>query len=255
MTELSLKFYRHATMLLSYGQVRLLIDPMYQRQGRLPPIPSVRPFKWNPLLPFPGDYPVLSSRDILLITHHHFDHFDRTAAGTLPKDVSVVTPSNGAARLAGMGFNNLLPLSAGETAAVNGVRITAVPTKHAERMPGALYKPGVGYLIGLNSKINVYISGDTVLFVDLIDVLATTSIEVAILYGGGARIPLFGRHTLSHHEVLSFVRQLHPSRTVVVHLDCLNHCPETRDQLLRIIEVSGLDSPILLPLPGQELLF
>ncbi|UCG61745.1 MAG: MBL fold metallo-hydrolase [Candidatus Zixiibacteriota bacterium] len=247
-------FYRHAMAVISLGGVRMLVDPMNQKAGRLPPVPSVMDFRWNPIQELTLPFPRLTSNDILLITHHHFDHFDRAASLEIDKTIPVVTPENGVRRLQRWGFKNIHPLRPLQRTTIGEIEIEAVPVKHTERLGKLLYKPGVGYLIGANNK-TVYISGDTILFDGLLNCLKDVRIDLAVLYGGGARIPLLGRHTLSHREIISMVRSIKPGLAVVTHLDCLNHCPETSDQLSEMLNKDASDLPIRIAEPGREYSF
>lgn len=251
---MKLKFYRHATFLLTIQDTRILVDPMYKKKGSLPPIPSTLDLRRNPLEEFPGALPELSDSDIVLITHHHFDHFDRTAAGALPKRVAVVTPENGIKRLKKEGFQNIVAMRARQRVEIRGLTILATPVKHAERLGGLLYKPGLGYLIQ-GCRETTFVSGDTTYFEELVTCLQPYPIDVAILFGGGARLPVLGRHTLSHREVLFLAEQLGPRHCVVVHLDSLNHCPESRQELRRAAVKSSLRSSVITPLPGEQYSF
>jgi L-ascorbate metabolism protein UlaG (beta-lactamase superfamily) len=151
-----------------------------------------------------------------------------------------------------MGFCNVHAVAPRDVVPVSGIRIAALPVRHAERLPSLLYKPGVGYLVSSAGEPGVYISGDTVLCDDLVEALRACEIQAAILYGGGARIPILGRHTFSHREILTLAELLPSSTIVVVHLDCLNHCPETGDRLAATIEKAGLGQRVLLPIPGEQ---
>jgi L-ascorbate metabolism protein UlaG (beta-lactamase superfamily) len=251
---MKLKLFRHVTLLLMIDDRMVLVDPMYMKRGRLPPIPTTLKLKWNPLEDFSGAYPELSEADIVLITHHHFDHFDRVAASLLPKGIPIVTPRNGARRLRRMGFHDIHAMNAGEQLVIDRLRIRATPVKHAQRLGRLLYNPGVGYLIEASGG-NIFISGDTTYFAQLVADLRGCRIDVAILYGGGARLPIFGRHTLSHREVLLLGEHLDVRDCVVVHLESLNHCPEGRRDLEKLMQSCGTKANVIAPLPGEELSF
>jgi L-ascorbate metabolism protein UlaG (beta-lactamase superfamily) len=247
-------FYRHATFVLRLGEFRLLVDPMYMSKGTALPVPSTLHLERNPLEDTPRPWPAIGRSDLLLITHHHFDHFDRQAARALPKDLIVITPANGEARLRRLGFSQIRPLRPGQGFEVGNLQIRALPVKHAQRLGPLLYKPGVGYLIGLDTA-SIYISGDTVFFDGILERLSHVHLGLAVFYGGGAKIPVLGRHTLSHREVLYLFDRLRPDKAVVIHLDSLNHCLEKRSELRRMIETAHLSDRILLPLPGEEVVF
>jgi L-ascorbate metabolism protein UlaG (beta-lactamase superfamily) len=150
-----------------------------------------------------------------------------------------------------LGFNNVHPLRPLEQVTIGEVEVESIPVKHTERLGKLLYKPGLGYLVRAHGK-TVYISGDTILFDQLSDCLKDTKVDLAVLYGGGARIPVLGRHTLSHREVIAIVRDVSPGLALVVHLDCLNHCAETGERLSEVLKNESSDLPIRIAEPGCE---
>lgn len=227
---------------------------MYMRKGRIPPVPSTSNLHKNPLEHFPEEYPKMADGDIFLITHHHFDHFDSVAARMLSKQLFIVTPANGFKRLQRMGFLNITPMYPDQKCDVKGFKIHAVPVKHTQRLERFLYKPGLGYIIQ-SSKGIIYISGDTVLFKELSNYLKKYRVDLAFFYGGAARIPLLGRHTLSAEEIVSLIKHLNPQTSVIIHLDALNHCRESRNDVMNWISATNLSSKVILPLPGEEHVF
>jgi len=245
------KYYRHATFLLTIDSTQILVDPMYMKKGHLPPIPSTLYLRKNPLEDFPEPFPKLTEKDILLITHHHFDHFDKRAALEISKNIPVISPHNGAKRLHKIGFKNTSPMLPGQESVLRDFCFHALPVKHSKRFEKLLYKPGLGYVIQHSGR-NIYISGDTILFEELMDRLKEYPLNMAILYGGGARIPVLGRHTLSHREILSMILDLCPRQSAVIHLNALNHCREDRSTLQKLLDNSPSDSKVILPLPGEE---
>ena len=249
-----LKYYRHATFLLKIDNSRILVDPMYMKKGCIPPVPSTPRLQRNPLENFPEKYPKMSAEDVLLITHHHFDHFDSVAAKKLSKQLSIVTPANGFKRLRRKGFRKIIPMHPGQELDIKGFKIHAVPVKHTQRLQGMLYKPGLGYLIQY-SKGTIYISGDTILFKELPDCLNKFRLDLAIFYGGAARIPLLGRHTLSAEEILSLIKDINPRNSAIIHLNALNHCTESCLDVRKWLDSADLSAKVILPLPGEECVF
>jgi len=251
---MKLKYYRHATFLLEIDKTKILVDPMYMKKGHMPPIPSTLNLRRNPLEIFPENYPTMTDDDVVLITHHHFDHFDRKAAKELPKHLLVISPVNGIKRLRRKGFERIIPIHQDQEFVAKNFKIYGLPVKHAQRLEKMLYKTGLGYLIQF-SKGTVYVSGDTILFDALTERLERFHIDIAIFYAGAARIPLLGRHTFSTEEILSLIKKLKPGNSVIVHLDVLNHCTEDRNHVKASIDSANLSSKVVFPLPSEEYFF
>ena len=78
---------RNATIILEYGGLRFLVDPMLGPRGSFPPFPMVKDKRRNPLeeLPFSVDK-ILNNIDAVIITHTHADHLDESALNAIPKD-------------------------------------------------------------------------------------------------------------------------------------------------------------------------
>jgi hypothetical protein len=54
-------------------------------------------------------------------------------------------------------------------------------------------------------------------------------------------------------ELLEFVRLAAPGRVVANHLEALNHCPTTREQLSAELERVGLRDRVLIPDDGETI--
>jgi L-ascorbate metabolism protein UlaG (beta-lactamase superfamily) len=88
---LKLQLVRHATLLLDYAGMKILVDPMLSDAGAMAAIqnsPQPRP---NPLvpLPFPVEQ-VLDGVQLVLVTHTHRDHWDDAAIQLVPKDLPLL---------------------------------------------------------------------------------------------------------------------------------------------------------------------
>jgi L-ascorbate metabolism protein UlaG (beta-lactamase superfamily) len=88
---MKLQLVRHATLLLDYAGMKILVDPMLSDAGAMSAIqnsPQPRP---NPLvpLPFPVEQ-VLDGVQLVLVTHTHRDHWDDTAIQLVPKDLPLL---------------------------------------------------------------------------------------------------------------------------------------------------------------------
>ncbi len=83
-----IQLVRHATLLIDYANMRLLVDPMLSDAGAMAAIqnsPHPRP---NPLVPLPMPVEqVLDGVHGVLVTHTHRDHWDDAAIQLVAKDL------------------------------------------------------------------------------------------------------------------------------------------------------------------------
>jgi L-ascorbate metabolism protein UlaG (beta-lactamase superfamily) len=108
-----------------------------------------------------ADFSAQPKADVILITHHHLDHYDPAALGAIQKagTVVVIPPI----------LANKMPEAAvmknGDTRTIAGVRVEAVPMYNLVHMretgkPYHIAGEGNGYVLAFGDK-RVYIAGDT----------------------------------------------------------------------------------------------
>lgn len=153
----------HATVLLEIDGVRLLTDPVLG--DRLGPLRRHGPT--------PGAASV-EAIDVVLVSHAHPDHFDRSSLRSLAGCVLVVPEGmgRGAARLG----HEVRELPSGASISFGDVRVTAVPARHW-RWPPLPRARTIGYLV--EGSTAVYFAGDTA-FYPAMDRLAGR-VDVALL--------------------------------------------------------------------------
>ena len=127
---------RNATLLITYGGKRLLIDPMLAPKGAYPGFPgTAHAERRNPTVELPVDVNTLLDADAVIVTHTHDDHWDRTAAELIAKDKPIyVQNDRDAALLRSRGFTNLTIMTDettfGEVRIAKRTAASTVPTAH-----------------------------------------------------------------------------------------------------------------------------
>lgn len=246
-------------MIIRSGEHRILVDPMLADVGALPSLSFVRHRRVrNPLVPLPaGAQASLSEVTAALITHckyGHMDHLDRAGARFLSRNKVPTYCRPGDYRHLQKRGVDARSLTATEQDDFLGGRITLVPARHGHGWIAAAMGPGVGYFIELPGEPSLYIAGDTVLTDDVARALTHYCPDVAIVAAGNASLDVGSSILMTIDEVMEFAR-LAPGRVIANHLEALNHCPVTRQQLREAATEHGLSEKIEIPEDGDVLTF
>ena len=137
--DLKITFIGHGTLMFTFGGQIIHVDPVSQE----------------------ADYPKLPKADIVLITHHHGDHFDLKALEILRTEKTVLVMTETCAKQVKGG----IVMKNGDGKVIGGLKIEAVPAYNIVHMrsEGKPFHPkgeGNGYVIGVGDK-RVYVAGDT----------------------------------------------------------------------------------------------
>lgn len=249
---------RNATIILDLGQQRILVDPMLARKGTLPSLRIFAGRQRNPTVELPESAPqALESVTHCLITHcqkGHFDHLDRAGTRWLrERQIPVICTPHDSPYLVRLGLNvQPLPEGHAEPVPFFGGTLRTVRCTHGRGLVGRLMEHGVGYLIELPGEPSLYLAGDTILTPGVRDFVLRHQPQVCVVPAGGARFDIGDDIIMGLDEVLEFTRL---SRGIVVanHLQAINHCPVTREELAEAAHASGLAQRLLIPADGQVL--
>jgi L-ascorbate metabolism protein UlaG (beta-lactamase superfamily) len=218
-----LTLVRHATLLLELGDRRILVEPMLDPPGARPPVedsPNPRP---NPLVPLPlPAEEVVACLDAVVVTHLHRDHFDDTGARLVPRHVPVFCQPGDADRLRDLGLD-ARPV---ETDLVwEGLRIARTGGRHgSDEATVAALGPVSGFVLD-----GLYVLGDTVWCAEVEEALERHRPRVAVVNGSGARFLEGGPLVMTAAQIREVVERV--PTVVVVHLEAVNHCLETRAEI------------------------
>lgn len=239
---------RSATLLLSLGSQRLLVDPMLAKPGTLP---GFKLFgggrRANPLVPLPPVVDdVLAQATGVLITHEHPDHLDpdgvawirarRLPVWASPLDVPSL-------RRKGLDAHELRNGSL-------GLGVEWIPSRHGRGPLGWLMGPVAGWYLSHPYEPSVYLTSDAVLSESVLDALSRLRPDVVIAPAGAASFGVGPSILFSVDELVTLVRRA-PHAVVLNHLEALDHCPTTRSALKQRMEQEGLSSRVHIPQDGE----
>jgi L-ascorbate metabolism protein UlaG (beta-lactamase superfamily) len=233
-----LTLVRNATLVLELDGRRVLVDPMLDDAGARPPIENTANTRRNPLvpLPVPADE-LVRDLDAVLVTHLHEDHFDETAARLLPHDVPVFCQPEDEETLAALGLD-ARPVEAALD--WDGLRIARTGGRHGTGEIAELLAPVSGFVLG-----GLYVAGDTIWCDEVEAAIAEHGPSVAVVNGSGARFLEGDPIVMTTDDVREVVARV--PTVVVVHLEAINHCPDTRQ------EVRAAVPEALVPEDGETL--
>ena len=177
--DLKMTFIAHGTLMFTYGEKVIHIDPVSM---------------------FGTDYSTLPKANLILVTHEHGDHLDPKAIQAISTDgTTLITNQTSAENLP-----NAAVMKNGDTKNVSGITIEAVPAYNVAhtRDNGEPFHPkgtGNGYVIEFGGK-RVYVGGDTE---NVPEMKNLKNIEVAFL-------PMNLPYTMTPEMVADAVSLFHP---------------------------------------------
>ncbi len=244
-----LTLVRHATLLVELGGLRLLVDPMLDEEGARPPIANTPNAVPNPTvaLPIPAD-DVVRGVDGIVVTHLHADHLDETAIRLLPRGVPVLCQPPDVERLEGHGLGPLAPID--DAGAFVGLPVARTGGQHGTGEIARMLAPVSGFVLTADGR-SLYLAGDTLWVPEVADALERHRPDVIVVNAGGARFLEGGPITMTPDDVIAVARAAPAARLVAVHMESINHCLVTRDELEAAAVEAGVD--VLIPDDGETL--
>ncbi|MDP9005917.1 MAG: MBL fold metallo-hydrolase [Actinomycetota bacterium] len=251
-----LVFIGTATVLLRVGGFTVLTDPNFLHRGDHAKLGyGLRSKRLTEPAMTISELPPL---DLIVLSHHHGDHFDEVAARELRKDVPIVTTPHAARKLTAQGFTAPLALATWQSqAVVRGdarLRITAMPGKHGPRPLDALLPPVMGSMLELTrsdrAPLRIYITGDTLLHDALEEIPRRyPDIDLALVHLGGTRIAgvLLTMNAEQGVQALQLVR---PRAAVPIHYADYTVFREPLDVFTRAVAAASLPTEVRYVEPG-----
>ena len=177
--EVVITAIKHASLRIQYDGLEIQVDPVANYQPET-------------------DYSKFPKADVILVTHEHFDHFDRDAIETLKKDGTQVFANPAVQKM--LGFGAALANGESHTLA-KGIVLDAVPAYNTTPGHTQFHPKGRdnGYVLTLDG-LRIYIAGDTE---DIPEMASLKDVDVAFL-------PCNQPYTMTPQQVVKVAKTIKP---------------------------------------------
>ncbi len=248
---LKIQLIRNAALWLEYGGITFLVDPMLSEQEANPPIPNSPNARRNPLVPLPGPVQQWLAPDAVLVTHLHQDHWDEAAVSLLPHELPVLCQDGDEGTLSAQGFGHVSVVEDHAAKNFRGVTLKRTGGRHGTGEIGELMGKVSGFVFRAEGEPVLYVAGDTIWCDEVKVALDEHKPEVIIVNAGGAQFLTGGHITMNEQDIIELCRYAPEASVIAVHMEAINHCLVTREQLAARLEQEGLLGRVKIPADGE----
>jgi L-ascorbate metabolism protein UlaG (beta-lactamase superfamily) len=182
----------------------------------------------------------------------HPDHLDKAAINFLrAQQIPVICSILDEKYLRKRRLNVTQTVDYWKTSDFLGGKIQGIPAVHGY---GFVAKPMgnvMGFYIELPNEKSVCVSADTIYTDDVHKALTYLRPEISIVACGTAQLDLFQPLLMRMDDILKFIRNS-SGHVIANHLEAVNHCPTTRQQLNAEVSKIGLSDKVFIPNDGES---
>jgi L-ascorbate metabolism protein UlaG (beta-lactamase superfamily) len=245
-----LRLIRHATLILEYGGHSLIVDPMLDDAGARPAIQNSPNPRNNPLvgLPMPAEE-LIQGVEAVFVTHTHSDHWDGTAARNLPKNIPLFGQIEDEEKFWSQGFARVQSVTS--SVKWNGIEITRTGGQHGRGEIAKAMAPVSGIVLRTSGEPTLYIAGDTIWCDEVETAIREHKPAVVVVNSGAAQFLEGDPITMTADDVITTCKTAPGAQIVTVHMEAINHCLLTRDDLAFQLEAARVSSQVAIPPDGE----
>ena len=253
--NMKIHFLRHATFILEVAGLKLLIDPMLSAKEAMDPIKISRNTFRIPMTDLPIDAgelkSIIASLDAVVVTHTHRDHWDARAQTLLDKNLPLICQPSDVETFQKQDFRNTLPVNT--SIEFKGLKIYRTGGQHGTGDIGLKMGHVSGFVIEYKNE-KIYIAGDTIWCAEVEDALSRHQPGHIVLNAGAAQFDSGGSITMDENDVLKVLKAAPSSKVIAVHMETVNHCLLTRNDLAKVLQGNYASARFAIPADGDELI-
>ena len=208
----------HATLLMQAGGLNVLTDPIFSE--RASPLQIMGPKRAQPPGVAMDDLPPI---DVVVVSHNHYDHLDRSSIVLLNErsggKTLFLVPLGLKPWMEKLGITNVVELDWWQHHDVNGVEFHLTPVQHwSARGVGDRSETLWGGWAVLSNDLHWFFGGDTAYSKDFVDTRAHFAPRQTAALGGGFDLALL---PIGAYAPRWFMKEQHanPEEAVQIHLD------------------------------------
>lgn len=249
---MEVKLLRNASLIVAVNGKRILVDPMLSPKGTLPPTPFTKNRKMNPTVDLPVNLSFLNEIDAIVVTHKHFDHFDKTAKKVIRKDIPIFCQPCDKDYIESCGFYNVSGID--EIHTWEGITLTRTNARHAAQgVVNKLLGRVSGFIIDSEHEGSLYIVGDSIYYSEVEKTLKKYKPNYVVLNTAEARLFLGTLITMTCTDVTKVLETSPESKIIAVHMEAINHCTYSRRELARYCENHDILDKVFIPEDGESI--
>jgi L-ascorbate metabolism protein UlaG (beta-lactamase superfamily) len=252
---MQIQLIRHATLVVTLGDLKLLVDPMLSAAGAMDPVANAANQRRIPLVDLPFSdaalVQLLAQIDGVLVTHTHRDHWDARAAALIAKETPILCQPEDASRIREAGFTRVQPIE--QAYEWRGLQITRTGGRHGTGQIGEQMGPVSGFVITGMAIPSLYIAGDTIWCAEVAAALEAHRPDVTVLNAGAAQFLTGDPITMTAGDVVQVCDALASTQVVAAHMDAINHCLLMRADLREHLRIADRLERVRIPQDGETL--
>ncbi len=248
---MNIQLLRHATIAVKINGKMVLVDPMLSPAGAMPPIVNSTNERRNPLVAIVYQQDFLQQVDAVLLTHMHRDHFDDAAARELPKDKLLFCQPEDEGKLKELGFLQITPIH--DQYYWEGITIIRTAGQHGTGEIGIKMAPVSGYIMQSEGEPVLYLAGDTIYCPEVERALQNYHPHITVVNAGAAQFSEGDPITMTAQDVADVCKFAPQTTVVAVHMEAINHCLLSREELQHVLAEEGFSERVLIPADGEVL--